>query len=174
MSSQRTSHKPDIVAIGASAGGVEAVTGLLAPLLRDLRASVLVVLHRQPLEVSHLAQVLAHTTKLHVSVGAHGDRLRHGHCIIGKPDRHLLVGPYLHLQLLPNGFYRAQKFDALFWLLALHAGRRTIGVILSGTLKDRTLGLKAIKDAGGVALVQSPEEAELTDVPLNAIDYDGR
>ena len=77
------------------------------------------------------------------------------------------------MHLLPDGFYRAHNVDALFCSLARYAGPRTIGVILSGMLKDGTLGLKAIKEAGGVALVQSPEEAAYSDMPCSAIKLDG-
>jgi hypothetical protein len=75
--------------------------------------------------------------------------------------------------LVPDGFYRGHCIDALFQSLARHAGQRTIGVILSGMRKDGSLGLRAIKEAGGIALVQSPEEAAYPDMPQNAIEYDG-
>lgn len=117
--------------------------------------------------------MLARRTRLHVSIARTGDRLRHGHCLIGEPGRHLIIGPDLRVQLLPDGFYRAHNIDALFWSLALNAPKHTIGVRLSGTLEDGALGLKAIKDAGGVAFVQSPEEAQFEDMPENAISFDG-
>lgn len=164
---------PDIIAIGASAGGVDAVLNLVKHLPANLPASVLIVLHRHPYEVSQLQQVLAHRTKLHVAIAKTGDNLRDGHCLIGEPGRHLIIGPDLRVQLLPDGFYRAHNIDALFWSLALHAPRHTIGIILSGTMKDGALGLKAIKDAGGIVFVQSPEEAEFEDMPENAISLDG-
>jgi two-component system chemotaxis response regulator CheB len=72
-----------------------------------------------------------------------------------------------------DGFYRGHSIDALFCSLARHAGARTIGVILSGLLKDGTFGLKAIKEAGGVALVQSPKQAAYPDMPQSAIAHDG-
>jgi two-component system, chemotaxis family, protein-glutamate methylesterase/glutaminase len=99
--------------------------------------------------------------------------MRHGICYLGLPDRYLTVGPEATAHLLPDGFYRGHCIDALFQSLARHAGRRTIGIILSGILKDGSLGLRAIKEAGGVTLVQSPEEAAYPDMPQNAIDYDG-
>jgi two-component system chemotaxis response regulator CheB len=83
------------------------------------------------------------------------------------------LGPDLRVHLLPNGFYRAHNIDALFCSLARRAGSRTIGVVLSGLLKDGTLGLKAIKEAGGVALVQSPGEAAYPDMPRSAIEHNG-
>jgi chemotaxis response regulator CheB len=75
---------------------------------------------------------------------------------------------------MPDHFYRSHNVDALFNSLARNAGRRTVGVILSGHLKDGTQGLKAIKEAGGAAFVQSPEEALHPDMPKNAIIHDGQ
>jgi chemotaxis response regulator CheB len=72
-----------------------------------------------------------------------------------------------------DGCYRGHSIDALFCSLARHAGVRTIGVILSGLLKDGTSGLKAIKEAGGIALVQSPWQAAYGDMPESAIAHDG-
>jgi two-component system chemotaxis response regulator CheB len=164
---------PDIVAIGASAGGVEAISQLLSLLPSDLPASVLVVLHR-PIElISSLRRILARKSKLHVVTPHEGEPLRPGVCYLGEPDKHLTIGPHSRLHLLADGFYRAHSIDALFWSLARHAGNRTIGVILSGLLKDGSFGLKAIREAGGIVLVQSPEEAACREMPESAIRYDG-
>jgi two-component system chemotaxis response regulator CheB len=170
---QQHSHHPDIVAIGASAGGVEAIPELLARLPRDLPASVLVVLHRPVDQISSLRRILARRSKLHLATPHEGESLRHGLCYVSEPDKHLTVGPHSHLHLLPNSFYRAHSIDALFWSLARHAGNRTVGVILSGLLKDGSFGLKAIKEAGGIVLVQSPEEAPYREMPQSAIRYGG-
>jgi two-component system, chemotaxis family, protein-glutamate methylesterase/glutaminase len=163
----------DIVAIGASAGGVEAIRQLLERLPGDLPASVLVVLHRSIERISSLQQVLACKSKLHVVVPHQGEPLRHGICYVGEPDKHLTIGPHSHLNLLPDHFYRTHNIDALFSSLARHAGSRTVGVILSGMLKDGSFGLKAIKEAGGMTLVQSPQEAAYREMPLSAIKYAG-
>jgi len=166
-------HHPDIVAIGASAGGVEAIPELLSRLPRDLPASVLVVLHRPVDQISYLRRILARKIKLHITIPHEGDSLKHGVCYVSEPNRHLTVGPHSHVHLLPNSFYRAHCIDALFWSLARHAGERTIGVVLSGLLKDGSFGLKAIKEAGGIVLVQSPDEASHREMPQSAIKHDG-
>lgn len=163
----------DIVAVGASAGGVEAISRLLNGLPCGLPATVLVVLHRPPAEVSRLAAILSKGTQLKVSIAIDGEELRYGRCLIGEPERHLTIGPDRRVQLLPDHFYRAHNIDALFSSLAHHAGNRAIGVILSGALKDGALGLKRIKEAGGLALVQSPKEAAHADMPEAAIAFDG-
>jgi chemotaxis response regulator CheB len=84
-----------------------------------------------------------------------------------------MVGPAVILHFLPDGFYRGYCIDALFQSLGRHAGPRTIGVILSGILKDGSPGLSAIKEAGGLAFVQVPGEAEYKDMPSNAVAFDG-
>jgi two-component system chemotaxis response regulator CheB len=162
-----------IVAIGSSAGGLEAICALLRQLPHDLPAAILVVTHRPPVRISHLQEVLSRCTNVSVVVPREDAVLRPAVCFLGTPDLHLTVGPALRLHLLPDAFYRTHNIDALFCSLALHAGKRTIGVILSGLLKDGTFGLKAIKEAGGTALVQSPEEAAWPDMPRNAIENGG-
>jgi two-component system chemotaxis response regulator CheB len=83
------------------------------------------------------------------------------------------LGRDQRVHLLPDSFYRGRNIDALFCSLARHAGPRTIGVVLTGYLSDGTLGLKAIKEAGGIALVQSPQDAAIPDMPNSAIKHDG-
>jgi two-component system chemotaxis response regulator CheB len=164
---------PDIIAIGASAGGVETISELLKQLPTHLPASILVVLHRPAERISRLRQILAGESGLRVVIAQTGQPLEHGVCYIGEPHRHLILGPDMRLHLLLDGFYRGHSIDALFCSLARHAGRRTVGVVLTGMLKDGSLGLKAIKEAGGVALVQSPEEAKFPQMPENAIEFVG-
>jgi two-component system, chemotaxis family, protein-glutamate methylesterase/glutaminase len=166
-------HQLNIVAIGASAGGIAAISKLIALLPDDLAACVLVVLHRTPDVVSHLHHILAQTTNLRVLVPHGGEQLKPGLCLVAPTKHHMTIGPDHRVHLVPDSFYRAHSIDTLFNSLARNAGRHTIGVVLSGTLKDGTLGLKAIKEAGGVALVQTPEEAEYSEMPKSAIAYDG-
>ena len=164
----------DIVAIGASAGGVNAIPKLLSQLPDDLAAAVLVVIHRDPGRTSYMHDILQDEARLKVVIPKQGDRLEYGVCIIGTPQQHLTIGPGLHVHLLPDHFYRGHNIDALFNSLARNVGSRTIGVILSGYLKDGTQGLKAIKESGGMAFVQSPHEASCPDMPRNAIQHNGR
>ncbi len=166
-------HPFDIVAIGASAGGVEALSNLLHALPADLPAAVLVTLHR-PVECeSRLHHILGRVSRLPVVVARQGEQLRPGKCYLGSPYRHLTVGPGLVANLVSDGFYRGHNIDLLFSSLARNGGRRAIGVILSGLLKDGTQGLVALKEAGGKALVQSLAEARFDDMPRSAIAFDG-
>jgi two-component system chemotaxis response regulator CheB len=163
----------DIVAIGASAGGVEALSSLFEHLPRNLPATILVVLHRPPSAISHLPAILSRQTDLQVIVPHGQEPLQYGLCFVGPPDQHLTVGPDQRIRLLPDSTYRGHTIDELFCSLARHAGERTIAVVLSGVQKDGALGMKAIKEAGGAALVQSPEEAIYPDMPRGAMKYDG-
>lgn len=163
----------DIIAIGGSAGALEAICDILAQLPCRLPVSILVVMHRPVSQPSDLPEIIAGKSGWHVVVANEGERLRKGICIVSPPDRHLVMGPNQRIHLLRNGFYRTHNIDALFCSLAYHAGSRVIGMILSGMLKDGTLGLKANKEAGCAAFVQSPMEAEYPEMPRNALNYDG-
>jgi two-component system chemotaxis response regulator CheB len=172
MTAAQHTH-PEIVAIGASAGGLEPICALMRRLPADLPACVLVVLHRAPSVHSHLAGIIARNAHMSVLLAEEGAVLERGTCLIGSPDRHLTVTPDLRVHLAHDSFYRAHNIDALFNSLARCAGARTIGVILSGALKDGALGLRAIRESGGVALVQSPSNATFPEMPQSAIAFDG-
>jgi two-component system chemotaxis response regulator CheB len=169
-------HAPNdfrLIGVGASAGGIEPVVELVSRLPRDISAAVLVVVHRPLSSPSHLVDILTRGARMKVAAARHGEQVRPGVCLIAPPDRHLTLDPQGAVELLPDHFYRSHSIDALFWSLARFAGPRSIGVILSGLLKDGTLGLRAIKQSGGVAMVQLPSEAAYPDMPTNAIRYDG-
>ena len=163
---------PDIVAIGASSGGIEALQSLLAA-ISDLDAIVLVVLHRPANRTSFLREILMRELRMPVVIARHRELLHHGVCYIAEPSQHLMVGPGLRVDLLPDHRYTTRNIDQLFISLARHYGARTVGVVLSGQLDDGTRGLAAIKRAGGIAMVQSPDEAAYPEMPRNAIKYDG-
>ena len=169
-----SADKLDIVAIGASAGGVSAISALLHALPADLPATVFIATHRDPEIVSHLAHVLSRTTGLHVRIAQGGEPLSPGTCYMSEPGMHLTLDPNQRVRLVPAGHYPASDINVLFHSLARHAGPRTVGVILSGMLSDGAAGLHAIKDAGGITLVQDPAEAEFDQMPLNAIRFDGK
>jgi two-component system chemotaxis response regulator CheB len=164
---------PDIIAIGASAGGLEAIIPLVRRLPADLPATVLVVLHRSPYLPSRLKEILRRETRMRVRVAEEGSVLAHGTCLINPPDRYMMVTRNMHIHLVRDEFYRGHCIDALLNSLASCAGPRSIGIILSGMLKDGALGLRSLKEAGGITLVQSPDEASHADMPLSAISHDG-
>jgi len=160
----------DLVVVGASAGGIEALRELMKGLPADLPAAVLVVIHLAPGSPSFLADILQRDTALPVRKGADREPIRPGTVYVASPNRHLAVhdGRIL-LGLGPVENRHRPAVDVLFRSAARAGGSRVAGVILSGMLDDGSAGLAAIKACGGVALVQSPEEALYADMPLNAL-----
>jgi two-component system chemotaxis response regulator CheB len=161
----------DIIVIGCSAGGVEALGKLVDGLPADLPAAVFVVHHFPPHGFSVLPTILSRAGPLPAAHAADGEAIRPGRIYVAPPNYHLLVRRG-HVRLLhgprENGMRPA--VDPLFRSAALAYRSRVIGVILSGTLDDGTEGLLAIKRRGGLAVVQDPEEALYAGMPLSAIE----
>ena len=158
----------DIVVIGASAGGVEAISTVVADLPRDLRASVLVVLHLAKGR-SMLPEILTRAGRLPAVHPDDGSRLEYGRIYVARPDHHLVVEPG-HVRVVhgptENGCRPA--VDPLFRSAARVYGPRVIGIVLTGGLDDGTAGLAAVKEAGGIAIVQDPDEAFAPSMPRSA------
>jgi two-component system, chemotaxis family, protein-glutamate methylesterase/glutaminase len=160
----------DIIVVGGSAGGLEAMSKVLSGLPGDLKASLFVVLHTSPQSGTALPQILARKSQLAVAFAVNGEAPRPGHVYVAPPDHHLtLVKDNLVVNRGPreNGFRPA--IDPLFRSAAKQYGGRVVGVVLSGALDDGTFGLIAIKEAGGAAIVQHPYEAFVPSMPLSAI-----
>ncbi|PXY32729.1 hypothetical protein BAY60_05050 [Prauserella muralis] len=160
----------DLVVMGASAGGVEALRDLVGAFPRDLPMAVLVVLHLPSGGTSALATILDRAGPLPARPAEHDVPLKPGMVTVAPPDHHLLVGgsrTLLAIGPAENGHRPA--INALFRSAALDAGTRAVGVILSGTLDDGVGGLAAIADRGGVTVVQDPDEALYRGMPDNAL-----
>lgn len=168
--SQGVSMKPiPLVVIGASAGGVEAIGQVLAELPADLSAAVLVVLHMPAYARSELAAVLGRKTGLAVAAAIDGESIEQGRVYVCVPDRHLLVdGDRIRLTRGPKETRSRPSVDALFRSAAVMGGSNVIGVVLSGMLDDGSAGLWAIKDRGGIALVQDQGSAMHGSMPESA------
>ena len=162
----------DVIVVGASAGGVEVLRTLTAGLPRDLDAAVLVVLHIAPSSPSVLPGLLQRGCALPVAFPEDGDALTRGRVYVAPPDHHLVVeSGRVRLTRAPRENHSRPAIDPLFRSAALAYGRRVIGAILSGRLDDGTAGLWAVKDRGGTAVVQDPEDALHPDMPRNALQY---
>jgi two-component system, chemotaxis family, protein-glutamate methylesterase/glutaminase len=162
----------DIIVVGASAGGLQALLDILGELPRTLPAPILAVIHTPPARESNLADVVSRGGNLPASFVRRDQVLEPGHVYLAPPDFHILVteiGATLNHGPKENGFRPA--IDPLFRTAAKIHGSRAMGIILSGALDDGAYGLKLIKDAGGVAVVQDPEEAMVQSMPLTALQY---
>lgn len=161
----------DIIVVGASAGGVEALRALSAGLPADLPACLLVVLHLPRSMPSALPAILQRTTKLAVRAAVDGEPIRHGRIYVAPVDRHILVVDHmvrLSRGATENGHRPA--VDPLFRSAAHVFGPRVIGVVLSGSRDDGAAGLAAISRRGGLTVVQSPADALHPSMPLAALD----
>jgi two-component system chemotaxis response regulator CheB len=171
LATRNATGRVHTVAVGASAGGIEALRTLVAQLPSDFPAAVIVVLHLPPKGTSVLPQILARSGALPAVTAEDGAALVGGRVYVAPPDCHLLVEDG-HLRLdhgaRTNGHRPA--IDPLFRSVAEAYGRAAAGVVLSGVLDDGTAGLMAIKQAGGVTLAQDPSEALYDTMPRTAIE----
>jgi two-component system chemotaxis response regulator CheB len=162
----------DIVVVGASAGGVEALKHLVSQLPADLPATLFVVLHLPPEGRSVLPAILERSGALPASHPQDGELFERHHVYVAPPDQHLeLEDSHIRLSGGPreNGYRPA--IDRLFTTAAHAHGERVTGVILSGALDDGTVGLNNVVAAGGAAIVQDPDEALYPAMPASAAAY---
>jgi len=166
--------KPDIIVVGASAGGVEALRQLVSGFPRDLPAAVFVVLHIGNGLNGHsaLPAILSSAGRL-PAIGANdGDRIRHGQIYVARPNCHLMMEPGIVRSVDgPKVNMTRPAINPLFRSAAAAYGARAIGVILTGLLDDGTAGLAEIKRKGGLAVVQNPTDALYSCMPENALRH---
>lgn len=166
-----TSRPSRLVVVGASAGGVVALRQLAAALPADFAAPMLVVQHIGANE-SVLPELIGSDCRLSVAHATDGEALRAGTIRIAPPDRHLMVEDgHLRLARSPKENYARPAIDPLFRSAALDFGERVIGVVLTGMLDDGTAGLQAVKQGGGIAVVQDPHEAVESSMPASALRH---
>ncbi len=161
----------DVVALGASAGGLNALRQVLSGLPINFPSSIVVVQHLAPGHKSWMAPLLGRSSRLKVKQAEHGEILMPGVVYTAPPDEHLLVGPgkvqLAHSQLV---HFSRPSIDLLFESVAGTYGSRSIGVVLSGSGRDGAAGARTIKEAGGITIAQLPETAEFRHMPEAAIE----
>lgn len=163
-------EKKNIVVIGASAGGFDALKKLVAGLPANLEAAIFIVWHMSPEVKGVLPQVLNREQTVLATNALDNEPIVYNRIYVARPDRHLI---------LEDGFIRVTRgpkenrfrpaVDPLFRSAAYIYGERVIGVVLSGALDDGTAGLWTIKSRGGTTIVQDPADAEVPSMPENAL-----
>jgi len=161
----------DIVAIGTSAGGVEALLSLTKSLPRNLPASILLTIHLPRDSKSCLDDVLDRSGPLRAGFAQDGEAMRKSRIYIAPPDRHLIVdGDRLALGEGPRENGSRPAIDPMLRSAAVCCGARSIGVVLTGALGDGASGLWAIEQAGGITVVQDPKDAAYAEMPRTALN----
>ena len=161
----------DIVVIGASAGGVEALRAMVGGLPPDLPAAVLVVLHVPRSSPSALPSILDRSGPLRAATAADGEPLTPGRIYVAAVDHHLLIiNGRVRLSRGPSENGHRPAVDPLFRSAARAYGAQAVGVVLSGSRDDGAAGLAAIVESGGIAVVQDPADALHPSMPRSALE----
>jgi two-component system chemotaxis response regulator CheB len=162
----------DVVTIGASSGGVEALSRLVGGLPADLPAAVLVVVHFPEGAPSALPRILGRAGSLEAVHPEDGDRVERGRVYVAPPGFHLLVEDgRVRLARGPKENGHRPAVDPLFRSAAVAYGPRVVGIVLTGADDDGAAGLAAIKRRGGVAVAQDPNDAVFRRMPESALGY---
>jgi two-component system chemotaxis response regulator CheB len=161
----------NIVVIGASAGGFEAIKQLTSSLPLDFPAAIFIVWHISPNVAGILPKVINKQKKLPAVNAIDREPIKSGNIYVAPPDRHLILERGLmRVTRGPKENRFRPAVDPLFRSAAFSYGPRVIGVVLSGALDDGTAGLWYIKQKGGIAVVQDPDEAEVPSMPQRAME----
>ncbi|MGW0805608.1 chemotaxis protein CheB [Nonomuraea sp. NPDC002799] len=161
-----------VVALIASAGGIDALSRVLAPLPAELGATILAALHQDPLRPSHLAAILQKRTDLAVTVAENNSEMRPGTVMVVPPGQHLLVTAQAKIGLIEAGDLPPARpsADLLLATLAVTCGPRALAVILTGMGHDGQAGVRAIAHCGGTVIAQDQASSKFFAMPSAAID----
>jgi len=160
-----------VVGIGASAGGLKPLKKFFATLPEKTGMAFIVIVHLSPKHESNLAEILQQETSLSVEQVKKETEIKED-CIFVIPPGKLLKIEDSYIELLEpdGGMTRTNVIDQFFRSLGMVKGKRSVGIVLSGTGNDGTIGLKTIKEQGGLVFAQEPAEAEYDGMPQSAIN----
>jgi two-component system, chemotaxis family, protein-glutamate methylesterase/glutaminase len=159
-----------LVAVGASAGGLHALSLILEGLPADFAGSIVIVQHRRPDESSLLRELLARKARMPVCEPCHGTPIQPGHVYLAPPDYHLLVEPgYIAMSVDPPVAASRPSIDLLFDSVAAAYRARAVGVVLTGANADGARGAARLAAAGAPVIVQDPGTAEARACPAAAL-----
>ena len=165
------SHKYKVIVIGVSTGGTKALKTILSVLPSKFALSVIIVMHRHKDTDGYLERLLDSECKMRVKQADEKEEIKAGVVYLAPPNYHLLIEDDGTFSMSVAGAvnYARPSVDVVFESAAEVYGKGLIGVVLTGANKDGSQGLKKIKEAGGLAIVQIPETAEVSDMPRAAI-----
>lgn len=162
----------EIVAVGGSAGGLEALLEITRNLPQDFPAPVFVVIHIPGDKRSFLADIIAQHSSLPATQVYESQSIEGGHIYVAYPDTHLLIeGGRVFPWRGPKEDHHRPAINPLFRSAAEAYGPQAVGIVLSGGLQDGSAGLWSIKQRGGIAIVQNPETAIFPDMPESVLEY---
>jgi two-component system chemotaxis response regulator CheB len=164
----------DLIVIGTSSGGFEALRTLAGGLPKNFPAAILIVIHLSPQSPYVLPLMLSRASQVVVAETVDKTRIEPGKIYIAPPDHHMLVeGSDIRLTKGPKENRFRPAIDPLFRTAASSYGPRVVGVILTGMLDDGTAGLAVVKEHGGITVVQDPKDALYPSMPQSALRYVG-
>ncbi len=173
MAHQEASRRAafDIVALASSAGGLNALSIMLAGMPADFPAAIVAVQHLDRRHRSLMATILSRRTQLRVKEAEEGDQIMPGYVYIAPPDRHLLVNPNYTLALAQTELvhFVRPSADLLFESVAARYKDRAIAVVLTGSGSDGNMGVRAIKKMGGTVIAQDEATSDFFSMPNSAI-----
>jgi two-component system chemotaxis response regulator CheB len=162
-----------VIVVGASAGGVEAISTMLRGIPPPVTSPIFIVLHTSPDAPSLLPDIFSRAAGREARHPRHGERYKAGLIYVARPDHHLLIerDGTITVSRGPRENRHRPAIDPLFRSAAVAVEGNAIGIILSGTLDDGTAGMIAIKERGGVGIVQDPDDAVYPGMPQSAIEH---
>lgn len=162
----------DIVVIGGSAGSIESLKIIVSSLPPDFAASIFIVVHVPADYPSMLPNVLSRVCPLPANSPSDQEQIERGHIYVARPDHHLFIEDgRVRVQRGPRENRHRPAIDPLFRTAAREYGPRVIGIVLSGMQDDGSAGLYAVKQRGGIAMVQDPGDTMWGEMPRHALAY---